>query len=1024
MSNSDDRRYRIGIDVGGTNTDAVVIDPTIRGVGVLAACKTPTTADVTEAIRRALREVLEVSKIPKDQIACVIIGTTSFINAVIERDARRLAKVAVIRLSKSFLRDIPPFSGFPIGLERICNGYLGYVDGGLAIDGSEEAPLDEDQVRKHCLEIKKRGITAIVVVGVFSPIDEVFQQESRVECILRQELPHIDVVVSHRVANIGFKERENASILNAAILQFARRTVKSFKAAVHDLELSCPLYLTQNDGTISECSHAAEFPIRTFSSGATNSMRGAAYLASANTDRQTATIVIDVGGTTTDVGVLEKTGFPRQAPSYVKIAGIGVNYSMPLLHSIGLGGGSIIRQSEGDGLTVGPDSVGHRLTSKSRAFGGSILTATDISVARGLSGIGSPKLVADITPETIDKIQEQIRRLLEQAVDAVKTSPEPLPVLLVGGGSIISNKTIKGASALTTPPYFDVANAVGAAISKVGGTVDIVQNTSNQSEKKAIDSAMDLAMERAVKAGACLDSLSIVEIESIPLQYVSNQVRTIVKAVGDLQGVGQEYYDDDNALQSDMDEASERELEKLDAKFEADHVIDIALYRPRVSFDEARGVDVWHINEIDLQFLSIGMYVLGCAGGGQPASTETMLKGHLREGHSMRVIDASSLRQSDKIYWGGHMGSPAVSVERLAATETVSAVHALMSYLGDTSFDAIMGLEIGGGNGLEPFLLGSSKYFDRPVIDADWMGRAFPTYHQTTLVAHESGQLTPCAIDSGSGNSVIMTRTSNDRDVDRILRASCTEMGSRVGMAARPTTADRVQRYGVLNTCSLAWRIGRCIELARQTNTLSTVAEAIVDEAGGPTAAKVLFRGKIVAVERRLHKGHSYGEVLISAHAETDTNTKITTKNIPAATHRQQSKPLAQDGHLRIPFKNENILAEHHPFPSPSPPASNNSTNNNNPPPPPPPTILVTVPDLIAVLDSGDGRALGVPEYKYGVSVVVLGITCSPRWVDVPKALELGGPAAFGFEGVEYRALGVYKGVRSVVEEFGTGGRC
>lgn len=122
-------------------------------------------------------------------------------------------------------------------------------------------------------------------------------------------------------------------------------------------------------------------------------------------------------------------------------------------------------------------------------------------------------------------------------------------------------------------------------------------------------------------------------------------------------------------------------------------------------------------------------------------------------------------------------------------------------------FDALMGLEIGGGNGMEPFLVGSSRFFDRPVIDGDWMGRACPTYWQTTLAVRAPGELVPCAIDSGDGKTIVMTKASNDEIVDRALRASCAEMGSRVGMAAKPTTTDRVCRFGVLNTVSLAWRI-------------------------------------------------------------------------------------------------------------------------------------------------------------------------------------------------------------------------
>jgi N-methylhydantoinase A/oxoprolinase/acetone carboxylase beta subunit len=191
-----------------------------------------------------VKHVLEISKIPLDEIVCLVIGTTSFINAVVEQDARRLKKVGILRLSKSFLREIPPFSEFPPGLAKLCDGYLGYVDGGLAIDGSEESPVNENQVLEHCRKMKGLEIKSVVVAGVFSPIDETFHQEDRVQELVLREMPGVDVVCSHRVANIGFKERENASILNASILHFARRTIHAFMASMQELHLSCPLYLT------------------------------------------------------------------------------------------------------------------------------------------------------------------------------------------------------------------------------------------------------------------------------------------------------------------------------------------------------------------------------------------------------------------------------------------------------------------------------------------------------------------------------------------------------------------------------------------------------------------------------------------------------------------------------------------------------------------------------------------------------------------------------------------------------------
>lgn len=141
-------------------------------------------------------------------------------------------------------------------------------------------------------KIKELVLSAVVVTGVFSPIDETFKQEDRIREILLRELPDVDVIASHTVANIGFMERENASILNAAILQYARKTIRSFRVAIKKLGLTCPLYITQNDGTVLSASAAANFPIRTFLSGPTNSMRGAAFLSGLDLKEESRSVVV------------------------------------------------------------------------------------------------------------------------------------------------------------------------------------------------------------------------------------------------------------------------------------------------------------------------------------------------------------------------------------------------------------------------------------------------------------------------------------------------------------------------------------------------------------------------------------------------------------------------------------------------------------------------------------------------------------------------------------------------------------
>lgn len=215
-------------------------------------------------------------------------------------------------------------------------------------------------------------------------------------------------------------ERENASILNASILNFAQRTINGFKRAMRALKLECPLFLTQNDGTLTSASAAARLPIRTFASGPTNSMRGAAFLAGLDASneltRGKSVIVVDIGGTTTDVGVLLPSGFPRQAAAFIEIGGVRTNFSMADVQSIALGGGSRVRVVQ-EGVSVGPDSVGHNLTKEARVFGGNVLTTTDIVVASGAVQLGNSAKVADVDASVVHKATAAVERLLGGIID-------------------------------------------------------------------------------------------------------------------------------------------------------------------------------------------------------------------------------------------------------------------------------------------------------------------------------------------------------------------------------------------------------------------------------------------------------------------------------------------------------------------------------------------------------------------------------------------------------------------------------
>jgi N-methylhydantoinase A/oxoprolinase/acetone carboxylase beta subunit len=324
-------------------------------------------------------------------------------------------------------------------------------------------------------------------------------------------------------------ERENATIINAALSKLASEIITSFEEALLKLNIAAPLYISQNDGTLMLPERVKSYPVLTFACGPTNSMRGAAFLSGIDES-----IIVDIGGTTSDVGYI-KNGFPRQSAVAADVGGVRTNFRMPDVVSIGLGGGSIIREN---GNRIGPDSVGYLLTKKALVFGGDTLTATDIAVKRYNLDIGDPSLVKNIESSLLENSKNQITNLLEIAIDKMKTSSKAVPAIFVGGGTIINKEKIKGISELIIPENFSVANAVGAALGQVSGEVDRVFHYDKLGRDKTIEIASEEAKQNAKDAGASEKSIEIMEINENPLAYLpGSSVRLQIKAVGDLENI-------------------------------------------------------------------------------------------------------------------------------------------------------------------------------------------------------------------------------------------------------------------------------------------------------------------------------------------------------------------------------------------------------------------------------------------------------------------------------------------------------
>jgi N-methylhydantoinase A/oxoprolinase/acetone carboxylase beta subunit len=509
---------RIGIDVGGTNTDAVLMD----GTEVVSKIKTPTTPGVTSGITTALRHVLESSGTATEAIAGVMVGTTHFTNAVVER--RRLQPTAAVRLGLPATAALPPYVDWPDDLADALGRHAYLCHGGYEFDGRPIAPLDPDELKRVAADLNANGIKAVAVASVFSPVNAAMEQEAA--AMIAAEAPETSVTLSSEIGRIGLLERENAAILNACLRRLARQTVDAFRRSIRELGITAPLYLTQNDGTLMSAEFAAQYPVLTFASGPTNSMRGAAFLSGLKD-----AMVVDVGGTTSDVGALTH-GFPREASVAVDIGGVRTNFRMPDVYSFGLGGGSLVRD---DPLRIGPQSVGFRITEEALVFGGATLTTTDVAVAAGVADIGDAGAVRDLDRDLVQAAMDRIQAMADGAVDRMKTSAEPIPVIVVGGGSILIAKPIAGASEMVKPPHYEAANAVGAAIGQISGEVDRVYALEGRSRSDALDDAKAEATEKAIAAGADPATVQIVDVEDVPLTYLpGNATRIRVKAVGDL----------------------------------------------------------------------------------------------------------------------------------------------------------------------------------------------------------------------------------------------------------------------------------------------------------------------------------------------------------------------------------------------------------------------------------------------------------------------------------------------------------
>ncbi len=344
------------------------------------------------------------------------------------------------------------------------------------------------------------------------------------------------------------------------------------------------------------------------------------------------------------------------------------------------------------------------------------------------------------------------------------------------------------------------------------------------------------------------------------------------------------------------------------------------------------------VREDELEDLSRGAAVLGTGGGGNPYIGKLLAQQAIREYGPVSLVTADEVPDDALVVHSAMMGAPTVMLEKLPrGDEIVQAFEMLQAYLGRTVTHTVCG-EAGGINSTIPFVVAARMGI--PLIDADGMGRAFPEL-QMVLPTLYGISCTPLAIADEKGNGGILNTISN-RWTERFARSITVDMGCSALITSFAMSGTQVRESMALGTLSLAQDLGGCIRIAREKH--ADPIEAV----GRRLSGKVVFRGKVVDVNRRTEAGFAKGSALLDG---VDTYVGSS---------------------LELNFQNENLVA---------------LLDGR---------VVASVPDLIIVLDSETGEPVTTEEVRYGFRVAVVAAPCEPRW-RTPEGLKVVGPRYFGY---------------------------
>lgn len=531
----------VGLDMGGTQTDSVVAGPD----GLISTAKALTGEDLVETLTRALDRA--TAGIDPDRIARLTFSTTMAANAIIQD---RLDGAGML---------VSSGPGMDPDLFAVGPSYH-VIKGSLDHRGIEAAPLDQGEVMDAARRIRTRGVSAAGVTGKFSvrnPMHELQTAEW-----IRPFFRH--VAVGHTASgHLNFPRRITTTYLNASLHALHRSFVNALLGIIQQRGVKAPLYLLKPDGGTVGLEHSLLFPAQAVQSGPAASVMGALALDPCTNT----TLVLDIGGTTTDIALVYR-GAPLLEPTGVRIGPYSTLIRSLHTRSVGIGGDSEVRPGEGGLLRIGPLRQG-----PPAALGGPAPTPTDAMVQLGLLELGDPRaarssleslfsatrlgpdgtarailvrmaeLIAESTAAFVHFVNARPVYTIREVLEGKTITPSR--AVVIGGPAAQLAEFVGSALRIPTfvPPHAEVANALGAAVSRVTCEVTLQADTARREAvipeagvQQAVsrdfdpEAAMSLArkalLDLASRTGATADPIETAVVEDKVFNMIQGFTRT------------------------------------------------------------------------------------------------------------------------------------------------------------------------------------------------------------------------------------------------------------------------------------------------------------------------------------------------------------------------------------------------------------------------------------------------------------------------------------------------------------------